>query len=290
MKDNCKKQNSASFSVEAVAIAAREAAVEIAKASSSKKNEALCAAADALEENRSLVMDSNRKDLADAIDVGAAMQDRLELTDDRYNDMVDGLRQVANLEDPVGSITDLNYRPSGIQVGRMRVPLGVVGIIYESRPNVTADAAGLCVKSGNATILRGGKESIRSNLSIGLCITAGLKSAGLPEAAVQVLQTTERSAVSDMLGRGDMIDVIVPRGGKSLIERVKREATMPVIQHLDGVCHVYLDDHADPRKGKEIAFNAKTQRYGTCNTMETLLATPKSAALIFPSLLVELSE
>ena len=285
MKDNCRKQNSDSLSIETIALAGREAASAVARAPSSQKNDALREAADALEKNRSLVMEANEKDLVNAIEVGSAMKDRLELTNGRFSDMVDGLRQVANLDDPVGAITDLKCRPSGIQVGRMRVPLGVVGIIYESRPNVTADAASLCIKSGNATILRGGKESIRSNLAIGRCISIGLKRAGLPEAVVQVLRTADRSAVSDMLRQGNLIDVIVPRGGKGLIERVKREATMPVIQHLDGVCHVYLDDHADPHKGREIALNAKTQRYGTCNTMETLLATPKSAALIFPTLL-----
>ena len=290
MKDNCSKKNSDSLSVKTIALAGREAAIAIARASSSQKNDALREVADALEKNRSLVMEANEKDLIDATEIGSAMRDRLELTESRFNNMVNGLRQVTNLEDPVGAITDLKYRPSGIQVGRMRVPLGVVGIIYESRPNVTADAASLCIKSGNAAILRGGKESIRSNLAIGQSISVGLKKAGLPESVVQILSIADRSAVGEMLRQESLIDVIVPRGGKGLIERVKSEATMPVIQHLDGVCHVFLDDHADPDKGRKIAFNAKTQRYGTCNTMETLLATPKSAARIFPTLLEEFFE
>jgi len=212
------------------------------------------------------------------------MLDRLELNDARVTAMAEGLRQVALLPDPIGEIADLKYRPSGIQVGRMRVPLGVIGIIYESRPNVTADAAGLCLKSGNAAILRGGSESIRSNGAVAACIHEGLSAAGLPVDAVQVMETTDRAAVGELIRMKEYVSVIVPRGGKSLIERVSAEATVPVIKHLHGVCHVYIDDAADLDKAVKIAFNAKTQRYGTCNTMETLLVARSVAEKVLPTL------
>jgi glutamate-5-semialdehyde dehydrogenase len=203
--------------------------------------------------------------------LGEALLDRLALTDKIVAGMAEGLEQIAALPDPVGGITDLNYRPSGIQVGKMRVPLGVVGIIYEARPNVTADAAGLCLKSGNAAILRGGSEAIRSNQAVAACVKEGLKAAGLPEACVQVIETTDRAAVGELITMREFVDVIVPRGGKSLIERLMNDARIPVIKHLHGVCHVYVDDRADLDKALRIADNAKTSRYGTCNTMETLL-------------------
>ncbi|MGD8617192.1 MAG: glutamate-5-semialdehyde dehydrogenase, partial [Gammaproteobacteria bacterium] len=210
--------------------------------------------------------------------------DRLALTQARIDAMAEGLRQVAALPDPVGAITGLDYRPSGIQVGRMRVPLGVIGIIYESRPNVTADAAALCLKSGNACILRGGSEAMHSNQAIARCIHYGLEQAGLPATAVQVVATTDRAAVGELLRLEDYVDVIVPRGGKGLIERVSRESRIPVIKHLDGVCHTYVDDHADVDKAVRVAFNAKTQRYGTCNTMETLLVAAGIAERVLPPL------
>ena len=200
-----------------------------------------------------------------------AMIDRLTLTSKSIGSMAEGLLQIAALADPVGEISDLNYRPSGIQVGKMRVPLGVVGIIYEARPNVTADAAGLCLKAGNAAILRGGSEAIRSNQAIAACVKEGLRAAGLPETAIQVIETTDRAAVGELVTMKEFVDVIVPRGGKGLIERISNEARVPVIKHLDGVCHVYIDEGADLAKAIRVADNAKTQRYGTCNTMETLL-------------------
>ena len=210
--------------------------------------------------------------------------DRLELTPARMDTMLEGLRQVAALPDPVGSITDMNTMPSGIQVGRMRVPLGVIGIIYESRPNVTVEAASLCLKSGNATILRGGSESLASNCAIAECIAQGLLEAGLPEAAVQVVATADRAAVGRLIAMPEYVDVIVPRGGKGLIERISSDAKVPVIKHLDGVCHVYIDDGADLDMAEAIAVNAKTHRYGTCNTMETLLVAVAEAATVLPRL------
>jgi glutamate-5-semialdehyde dehydrogenase len=198
--------------------------------------------------------------------------------------MIEGLRQIAALPDPIGEIFDMKYRPTGIQVGRMRVPLGVVGIIYESRPNVTADAAALCLKSGNATVLRGGSEAFHSNQAIAACISRGIASAGLPAEAVQVVATTDRAAVGSMITMPQFIDVIIPRGGKGLIERISNDARVPVIKHLDGICHVYIDDEADPQKAFDVALNAKTQRYGTCNTMETLLVNATIADDMLPSL------
>jgi len=252
---------------------ARLAAREMAKANTGAKNQALEAIASVILAGQDQLIQANSKDMENGRGNGLepALLDRLELTTARINSMAEGLRQVATLADPVGGITNLSFRPTGIQVGQMRVPLGVVGIIYESRPNVTADAAALCIKSGNATILRGGSEALHSNQAIASCIQTGLKSVGLPAEAVQVLETTDRSAVSELLGMPEYVDVIIPRGGKSLIERVSAEARMPVIKHLDGICHVYIDDEADLGKAVSIAYNSKTQRYGVCNTMECLL-------------------
>lgn len=265
---------------------ARAAASAIAAASSGTKNDALEAIAKALDSARDVLATENAKDLQAGRDNGldAAMIDRLALTPAGIDGMIEGLRQVAALPDPCGEITDMSYRPSGIQVGKMRVPLGVIGIIYESRPNVTIDAASLCLKSGNATILRGGKEAIHSNRAIASCIAEGLKAAGLPEAAVQVVETTDRAAVGEMITMSEYVDVIVPRGGKGLIERISKDATVAVIKHLDGICHVYIDDQADLDKAFDIALNSKTHRYGVCNAMETLLVADKVAADILPRL------
>jgi glutamate-5-semialdehyde dehydrogenase len=272
--------------MQAVGQRARRAAAAMSRAETAAKNAALHAMADAIDQARDRLIAENRKDLdagrKDGLD--EALLDRLTLNAERIAGMADGLRQIALLPDPVGAITDLNYRPSGIQVGRMRVPLGVIGIIYESRPNVTADAAGLCLKSGNATILRGGSEAIHSNKAIAACIQAGLKQAGLPEDAVQVVETTDRAAVGELITMKSYVDVIVPRGGKSLIERISAEATIPVIKHLHGVCHVYIDDKADLDKAVPIAFNAKTHRYGVCNAMETLLVARGIADQALPTL------
>jgi glutamate-5-semialdehyde dehydrogenase len=265
---------------------ARAAARLLARAETAAKDRALLAMVQEIDRQRAEIAAANAEDLAAGATKGldAAMLDRLELTPGRIDSMLDGLRQIAGLADPVGAITDLKYRPSGIQVGRMRVPLGVVGIIYESRPNVTADAAGLCLKSGNATVLRGGSEAIRSNQAIAACIRHGLTQAGLPADAVQVVATTDRAAVGAMIAMPESIDVIIPRGGKGLIERISRDARVPVIKHLDGICHVYIDDRADLDKAFRIAMNAKTQRYGTCNTMETLLVAEGVAETILPRL------
>ncbi|WP_421705092.1 glutamate-5-semialdehyde dehydrogenase [Alloalcanivorax xenomutans] len=265
---------------------ARDAARAMARASAGDKNNALMAIAGALREHRDTILAANQGDLARGRDNGldAALLDRLELTPARFEGMVEGLEQVIALADPVGEITDLNYRLSGIQVGRMRVPLGVIGIIYESRPNVTIDAAALCLKSGNAAILRGGSEAIDSNQAIAACLRQGLAAAGLPETAVQVLETTDRAAVGELITHPEYVDVIVPRGGKGLIERISREARVPVIKHLDGNCHTYIDVDADADKAIKVAYNAKTQRYGTCNTMETLLVHRDIAATVLPEL------
>ncbi|WP_417502552.1 glutamate-5-semialdehyde dehydrogenase [Marinobacter sp.] len=265
---------------------ARAAATLIARSTTDVRNRALLATAEALDAARGELAEANARDLASgqANGLDAAMLDRLELTPARVDAMIEGLRQVASLPDPIGVITDMTYRPSGIQVGKMRVPLGVIGIIYESRPNVTVEAASLCLKSGNATILRGGSESIHSNQAIALCLARGLAEAGLPESAVQVIKTTDRAAVGELITMPDYVDVIVPRGGKGLIERISRDARVPVIKHLDGVCHVYIDSHADPEKALSVAVNAKTHRYGTCNTMETLLVDAEIAADILPLL------
>jgi glutamate-5-semialdehyde dehydrogenase len=250
------------------------------------KNAALHAIANDLDARRNDLIAANRRDLEDGAAKGldAALLDRLELNTARIDAMIEGLRQVAALPDPIGEIFDLKFRPSGIQVGRMRVPLGVVGIIYESRPNVTADAAALCLKSGNATVLRGGSEAFHSNQAIAASIHRGLEAAGLPADVVQVVATTDRAAVDLMISMPESIDVIIPRGGKGLIERVSSGARVPVIKHLHGVCHVYVDDEADPKKAFDVALNAKTQRYGTCNTMETLLLNDTVAEEFLPPL------
>jgi glutamate-5-semialdehyde dehydrogenase len=265
---------------------ARAASRLMAAASAGQKNAALRAIGESLHETRAQLAAENARDMVAGREKGldAALLDRLELTPARIDAMIEGLRQVADLADPCGEITDLKYRPSGIQVGKMRVPLGVVGIIYESRPNVTIDAASLCLKSGNAAILRGGSESIRSNRAIARCIAIGLEQAGLPVAAVQVVDTTDREAVGTLISMPEYVDVIVPRGGKSLIERIARDAKVPVIKHLDGICHVYIDDDADLDKAFNIAVNAKTHRYGVCNAMETLLVAESQAAAILPRL------
>lgn len=265
---------------------ARAAARLVAAAPTAVKNQALLAIADALESGRATLAAENQKDLeaGRARGLADALLDRLELKPSTIDGMIEGLRQVAALPDPCGAITDLNYRPSGIQVGKMRVPLGVIGIIYESRPNVTIDAASLCLKSGNAAILRGGSESIHSNTAIAVCIAEGLQRAGLPAAAVQVIKTTDRAAVGELITMPEYVDVIVPRGGKGLVERVSREARVPVIKHLDGICHVYIDAGADLDKAFNIAVNAKTHRYGVCNAMETLLVDEAVAGQILPRL------
>ncbi len=265
---------------------ARAAARAMARAGTSAKNGALAAMAQAIEHTARVLLDANTRDVDAARKKGldAALIDRLTLTTKAIEAMADGLRQIATLPDPVGEVIGLKYRPSGIQVGQMRVPLGVIGIIYESRPNVTADAAGLCVKSGNAAILRGGSEAIHSNQAIAACVHQGLKAAGLPEAAVQVIETTDRAAVGELITMQDYVDIIVPRGGKGLIERLMRESRIPMIKHLHGVCHVYIDDRADLDKAVRIADNAKTQRLGTCNTMETLLVARGIADRVLPQL------
>ncbi len=265
---------------------ARAASRAIAAAATGDKNRALLAIADALDSHRAELIAANAEDLQQGRENGldAALLDRLELNPAGIDSMIEGLRQVAGLADPCGEITDMSYRPSGIQVGKMRVPLGVVGIIYESRPNVTIDAASLCLKSGNATILRGGSEAFRSNQAIAKCISQGMAEAGLPETAVQIIETTDRAAVGELITMPEFVDVIVPRGGKSLIERISNDARVPVIKHLDGICHVYIDDKADLEKAFEIALNSKTHRYGVCNAMETLLVHADIAEAILPRL------
>ncbi len=265
---------------------ARAASRLLARAATAQKNRALLAAADALDAARAELSHANEQDLAAgrANGLEPAMLDRLALTPARIDDMIEGLRQVATLPDPIGEIRDMRYVPSGIQIGKMRVPLGVVGIIYESRPNVTIDAASLCLKSGNATILRGGSEAIHSNQAIARCIQQGLAEADLPAAAVQVVETTDRAAVGALISMPEYVDVIVPRGGKGLIERISREAKVPGIKHLDGICHVYIDVAADLDKAIRVADNAKTQRYAPCNTMETLLVHAGIAERALPPL------
>ena len=266
--------------------AARTASRAMAVADTNAKNTALTAVALAIERAAKVLLHENARDVeaATAKKLDTAAIDRLTLTPARIAAMADGLRQIAALPDPVGEISGLKYRPTGIQVGQMRVPLGVIGIIYESRPNVTADAAGLCLKSGNAAILRGGSEAIHSNQAIAACVHEGLKAAGLPETAVQVIETTDRAAVGQLITMHDYVDIIVPRGGKGLIERLMQESRIPMIKHLHGVCHVYIDDKADFDKALRIADNAKTQRLGTCNTMETLLVARGIAETILPPL------
>jgi glutamate-5-semialdehyde dehydrogenase len=265
---------------------ARAASRAMARAATAAKDRALSATAAAIRREVATLKAANEKDLAAARGAGqdCAFVDRLALTDKAIEAMAGGLEQIVMLPDPIGEITDLRFRPTGIQVGRMRVPLGVIGIIYESRPNVTIDAAGLCIKSGNATILRGGSEAIHSNQALAALIREGLREGGLPEDAVQVIETTDRSAVGALIASPQYVDVIVPRGGKSLIERIARDSKVPTIKHLDGICHVYVDESADERKAILIADNAKTQRYAPCNTMETLLVAEAVAASILPPL------
>ena len=266
---------------------ARVAADAMAQASPQSKNLSLSLIAQIIDNQRDMIKCENAKDMArgKAAGLDAAMLDRLLLSDERIDGMITGLNQVVSLQDPVGEISDMEYRPSGIQIGKMRVPLGVIGIIYESRPNVTIDAAALCIKSGNASILRGGKEALCSNQAIYDCIKQGLQQAGLSEHAVQVINTIDRTVVGLMLNMKESIDVIIPRGGKSLIERISQESAIPVIKHLDGICHVYIDDKADKTKAFNIALNAKTRRYGVCNAMETLLIAEPVAASILPDLI-----
>ena len=265
---------------------ARAAARIIARADTNTKNRALTVMAEAIHRDSEKLLAANAQDMeaAHAAGLDEALLDRLSLSANTVASMAEGLLQIAALPDPVGEISDLNYRPSGIQVGKMRVPLGVIGIIYEARPNVTADAAGLCLKSGNAAILRGGSEAILSNQAVAKCVREGLKAAGLPETVVQVIETVDRAAVGELITMKEFVDVIVPRGGKGLIERISNDARVPVIKHLHGVCHVYIDDKADLDKAVRIADNAKTQRYGTCNTMETLLIARNVAQAVLPKL------
>lgn len=271
---------------------ARTASAQMASATRGDKDKALNAIAQRLEESLLELRAANAKDLDAGRENGLddALLDRLELTETGIAAMAEGCRQVASLADPIGEVSDMSYRPSGIQVGKMRVPLGVIGIIYESRPNVTVDAAILCLKSGNATILRGGSEAIHSNMAVAKCIAQGLQDAGLPAHAVQVIETTDREAVGKLISMPEYVDVIVPRGGKGLIERISRDATVPVIKHLDGICHVYIDRDADLDKAFDIALNSKTHRYGVCNAMETLLVDELVAKEVLPRLCSAYSE
>ena len=278
--------------MEGIGIAASNAAKILAKASTSTKNNALSNIASALESDRVNLLAANAKDMDNALANGldAAMLDRLALNESRISAMIEGLNQVAALPEPVGHITDLQSRPSGIELGKMRVPIGVIGIIYESRPNVTIDAASLCLKSGNATILRGGSEAILSNQAIAACIDQGLLKAGLPSTAVQVIQTTDRDAVGELITMTEHVDVIIPRGGKGLIKRLIADARVPTIKHLDGNCHVYIDSDADHGKAIDIALNSKTHRYGVCNAMESLLIADSIAAELLPKLASRFAE
>lgn len=272
--------------------AARQASKTIASADTQTKDKALVAIADELVAKQSDILDANAKDIKEAQKKGLAdaLIDRLTLTSETVENMAKGIVQISELPDPVGEISNMRPRPSGIKVGKMRVPIGVIGMIYESRPNVTADAAGLCLKSGNAVILRGGSESFNSNQIIGQCISTALKTTNLPQGIVQVVKTTDRDAVGQLVTLKDYVDVIIPRGGKGLVERVAKESLIPVIKHLDGVCHVYVDKDADLQKALSIADNAKTQRYGTCNTMETLLIHESIAPTFLPEIGKILSE
>jgi glutamate-5-semialdehyde dehydrogenase len=267
---------------------ARLASRVIAAADTGVKNNALLAIANALDMSRDALLSANAEDMrqGETDQLESALLDRLKIDDKAIDGMIEGLKQVAALPDPCGEVSDMNYRPSGIQVGKMRVPLGVVGIIYESRPNVTIDAASLCLKSGNATILRGGKEALNSNKAIAQCITQGLEAVGLPATTVQVIDTIDRAAVAELITMPEYVDVIVPRGGRGLIERIANDAKVSVIKHLDGICHVYIDDQADLNKAFNIALNAKTHRYGVCNAMETLLIADGVAADVLPKLAV----
>ncbi|MGB0997158.1 MAG: glutamate-5-semialdehyde dehydrogenase [Pseudomonadales bacterium] len=266
--------------------AARSASRALAVASTATKSAALVAIANALDADRELIKEANAADMAAADDnnVDQPLVDRLFLGDKGIDQMIEGLLQIDALKDPIGEVTDLNYRPTGIQIGKMRVPLGVIGMIYESRPNVTVDAAALCLKAGNACILRGGSEAFLSNQAIAKCVTAGITAAGLPKASVQLVATTDRAAVGELLKLDEFVDVIVPRGGKGLIERVSNETRIPVIKHLDGICHVYIDAEADPNKAIELAFNSKAEKFAVCNAMETLLIHKSIAPTVLPPL------
>jgi glutamate-5-semialdehyde dehydrogenase len=272
--------------MEQVGKQARVASRAMARADSAQRNRALLLIADAIEREAALLRAANQQDMdaARANGLAPAMLDRLALSDSAIKTMVEGLRQIVALPDPIGEISNMKFRPTGIQVGQMRVPLGVIGIIYEARPNVTVDAAGLCIKSGNATILRGGSEAIHCNRALAKLVKEGLAGAGLPEEGVQVVDTTDRAAVGALITMPQYVDVIVPRGGKGLIARLMEEATVPMIKHLDGICHVYIDAKADMQKALDIAFNAKCHRYGTCNTMETLLVHRAIAPQVLPEL------
>lgn len=271
---------------------ARQASKTIASANTQTKNTALVAIADELSARQSDILDANAKDIKEAQKKGLAdaLIDRLTLTSETVGNMAKGIVQISELPDPIGEISDMRPRPSGIKVGKMRMPIGVIGMIYESRPNVTADAAGLCLKSGNAVILRGGSESINSNQVIGQCISTALTATRLPQGVVQVVETTDRDAVGQLVTLKDYVDVIIPRGGKGLVERIAKESLIPVIKHLDGVCHVYVDKDANLEKALSIADNAKTQRYGTCNTMETLLIHESLASTFLPKIAEILSK
>lgn len=269
-----------------IGMQARDASRIMAKTDTATKNQALLYIAAAIRQQSSQLHQANQKDLKLAQEKGLepALLDRLTLSDKAIEAMAIGLEQIASLADPIGAMTNLHLQPSGIQVGQMRVPLGVIGIIYEARPNVTVDAAGLCIKSGNAAILRGGSEAIHCNRALSVLVREGLEKAGLPQTAVQVIETTDRAAVGELITMTEYVDIIVPRGGKGLIERLMRESRIPMIKHLDGICHVYIDDEADPEKALNICFNAKCQRYGTCNTMETLLVANGIADTVLPVL------
>ena len=272
--------------IQQLGLAARRAAALVCRATTESKNSALKAIGDEIVAHRDALMAENEKDLVRGRDNGLSepMLDRLTFNEARFDAMVEGLNEVASLDDPIGEISEMSYRPNGLQIGRMRVPLGVIGIIYESRPNVTIDAASLCIKSGNATILRGGSEAFHSNLALAECVEAGLQKIGLPISAVQIIKDTDRALVGKLITMDKYVDVIVPRGGLSLIEIVAKESTIPVIKHLDGICHVYIDDEADLEKAYMIAINSKVQRYSVCNAMETLLVSKKIAKKILPKL------
>ncbi len=277
--------------MQAVGADARAASKKIAAATVASRNAALIAIKDAIARNREMLLKANREDLERGLVSGldAPLMDRLELNNERIDGLLASLEQVANLPDPVGAIDGVRTMDSGIRVGKMRVPLGVIGIVYESRPNVTIEAAALCLKSGNAAILRGGSEAISSNRALDRCITEGLEQVGLPTAVVQVVDTTDRAAVGELIAMPEFVDIVIPRGGKGLIERIARDARVPVLKHLDGICHVFIDADADPEKALAIAVNAKTQRYGTCNTMETLLVDAAATALL-PSIATAISD
>ena len=279
-------------SIEILGKAAREASLVLSKTSSVKKNLALLEIAKSLDDDRHAILSANLLDmkLARSDKLGAALLDRLELSNSRIDSMIEGLKQVAELPDPIGDTSDLDIRPNGLRIGKMRVPIGVIGIIYESRPNVTIDSAALCLKSGNACILRGGSESIQTNRAIGMCIANGLAEAELPSSAIQVVNQTDRAIVGELITMNDYIDVIIPRGGKNLIEYLIRDSRVPMIKHLEGNCHVFIDKDADHHKAINIALNSKTHRYGVCNAMETLLISKSIAPEILPKLVMEFSE